>query len=322
MIHFESVTKFYKTVIGVNDINLSLKPGAYGLLGPNGSGKTTLINLLIGQLRPTIGRVELFGKNPWKDDSVLRQIGICPTVEPVYPGVSALEWVQYLVGLHGYSRGQSRELAQQALDIVGMSQAMKRPMTTYSLGMRQRTKMAQAIAHNPELLILDEPFNGLDPVARHDMIQYLRNWIKDGKSIILASHVLHEVEAIEPSFLLISNGRLLASGDRREVRSILDSSPNAVEIRCTNPRLLASELVAMDFVDSIELTAEGDGINIVTTASKPLFDQLVVTAEKLDIRIHQLHSADESMRDLFATLMKIHRGEIAHFSYAGITRAK
>ena len=322
MINLNSVTKFYKTVIGVNDINLSLSPGAYGLLGPNGSGKTTLINLLIGQLRPTIGSVELFGSDPWRNDAVLRRIGICPTVEPLYPQVTALDWVQYLVGLHGFSRSQSKQLAMDALEIVGMSGAMKRPMTTYSLGMRQRTKMAQAIAHGPDLLILDEPFNGLDPVARHDMIQYLRQWINDGKSVILASHVLHEVEAIEPSFLLISNGRLLASGDRSEVRSILDSSPNVVEIVCSDPRLLASELVGLDFVDSIEFSADGKALNVITSTSKQLFEILVNSTEKLNIKVYQLHSADESMRDLFATLMKIHRGEIAHFNFSEMTSAK
>jgi ABC-2 type transport system ATP-binding protein len=322
MIKFEAVTKFYKTVIGVNEINLSLKPGAYGLLGPNGSGKTTLINLLIGQLKPTLGIVRLFDCDPWSNDSVLRRIGICPTVEPLYPMIGALEWVQYLVSLHGFSRTQSRQRAEQALELVGMTGAMKRPMTTYSLGMRQRTKVAQAIAHDPELLILDEPFNGLDPVARHDMIRYLRLWIQQGKSVILASHVLHEVEAIEPSFLLISNGRLLASGDRREVRSILDSSPNSVEIRCNDARALAAELVTKDFVDSIKVSPDGDGISVIANTSKPLFDYLLEATKRLDIRIDELHSSDESMRDLFATLMKIHRGQITQYSFAGMANGK
>ncbi len=171
MIRFEHVTKLYKTVIGVNDVSLDLAPGAYGLLGPNGSGKTTFINLIIGQLRPTIGSVRVFGQNPWSRSELLRRIGICPAIDVLLPNVTALDWVQYLVRLHGFDAAEATLRAKNALELVGMQHAMRRPIGTYSLGMRQRTKIAQAIAHDPELLILDEPFNGLDPVGRHELTE-------------------------------------------------------------------------------------------------------------------------------------------------------
>ena len=174
MIELKGVTRLYGSVIGVNDLNLEIPTGAYGLVGPNGSGKTTFINLLIGQLRPTIGSVRVLGVDPWRRRKILRQIGLCPATDVLYPNVTARQWVQYQVRLHGFSRADSKQLALEALEYVDMTSAMDREMGTYSLGMRQRTKIAQAIAHRPELLILDEPYNGLDPVGRHAMTQLLK----------------------------------------------------------------------------------------------------------------------------------------------------
>jgi len=221
MIELTNTTKLYQTVIGVNDLSLSLGPGTYGLLGPNGSGKTTLINLILGQLRPTIGTVRLFGENPWRRSGLLRRVGLCPAIEMTYPRVSGLEWVTYMVQLHGFGYSESVRRAKLALETVKLTYAMERPMRNYSLGMRQRAKLAQAIAHEPELLILDEPFNGLDPVGRYEMSELLKSWAEKGRSLILASHILHEVEAVNPSFLLISGGRLLASGSPQEVRIVI-----------------------------------------------------------------------------------------------------
>ena len=212
MIELDGVSRLYKTVIGVNDISLSLDQGVYGLLGPNGSGKTTLINMILGQIKPTLGTVRLFGKNPWRRSKLLRRVGLCPALEFSYPRVTSLEWVSYLVQMHGFSRRDAVVRAKQALEMVSLDHVMNQPITEYSLGMRQRAKLAQAIAHDPELLILDEPFNGLDPVGRFEMTALLKKWSTEGRSLVLASHILHEVEAVNPSFLLIYGGRLLASG--------------------------------------------------------------------------------------------------------------
>ena len=181
MIELRNLTKLYGTVIGVNDISMSLPPGAYGLLGPNGSGKSTLLNLITGQITWTIGSVSVFGRSPRNNPAPSRRIGYCPSSEGLYANVSAMDWVSYLTQLHGYSKAQARDAAARSLNLVGMTEAMHRPIATYSRGMRQRAKLAQALAHDPDLLILDEPFNGLDPIGRHEMAQVLRDWIGLGK---------------------------------------------------------------------------------------------------------------------------------------------
>ena len=267
MIELQTVTKLYGKVIGVNEISLTMNSGIYGLLGPNGSGKTTLINLIIGQLRPTIGRVTLFGQNPWSRDYLLREVGLCPAMESHIPRVNALDWVTHLVRMHGFSRADARQRAIAALTRMRMEHAMQRPMRDYSLGMRQRVKLAQAIAHDPRLLILDEPLNGLDPEARFEMTQFLQQWSREGRSLILSSHILHEVEAVHPSFLLLSGGRLLASGSPEEVRRILADSPNRVTVRCSDPRRLASLLVGSEHVDSLRLIDSKQSVEITARSA-------------------------------------------------------
>lgn len=309
MIELNNVTKLYGSVIGVNDISLSLRSGTYGLLGPNGSGKTTLINLILGQLRPTIGRVSLFGQDPWRRSGLLRQIGLCPALEVNYPRITGYEWVKYLVRLHGFNAASAHKLAVQALEQVKLDHAMNRPMRDYSLGMRQRAKMAQAIAHEPELLILDEPFNGLDPIGRFEMTSFLRDWGKRGKSLILASHILHEVEAVHPSFLLISGGRLLASGTPNEVHSILADSPSRLRIRASKTKLLANELVNQCPIESLSFSEDGQSLDVLTRSAGQLQTKLPHILVENDITVYEMDSQDDSLKTLFSTLMQIHRGE-------------
>lgn len=310
MIEFQSVTKLYKTVIGVNDVTLNLTQGAYGLLGPNGSGKTTLINLIMGQLRPTLGAVKVFGEDPWNKEAMLNRVGLCPAIQPSYPFVSGLRWVRYLTQLRGYSRTESKHKAHEAMQVVGMEYAMHRAMSGYSLGMRQRTVLAQAISHDPDILILDEPFNGLDPKGRYEMTDYLKQWVKRGKSLILASHILHEVEAIEPSLLLISGGRLLASGSPEQVRSIIADCPNSILVVCDQPNHLAAIIADKYTVDQIRINAQDDSLEIETKRPLDLLQSLPRLAIENGLIVREVRSADESLQQIFSTLMRIHRGEI------------
>jgi ABC-2 type transport system ATP-binding protein len=309
MIELESVTKLYGTVIGVNDMSLHLGPGAHGLLGPNGSGKTTFLNLITGQLRPTRGRVRMFGENPWDNPRLYRRIGICPSFEGLYAEITAHDWVIYMLRLHGFSAAESRRRALDALDIVGMTASMHRTMGTYSRGMRQRTKLAQAIAHDPELLILDEPFNGLDPVGRHEITQLLKDWVKSGGSLIIASHILYEVETLATSFLLVSGGRLLASGTPEEVHSLLTNLPNEFVIRGSGLRELSQRMIAAELVDSVRLEGN-DRLTVTTHKPNALTDRLPEWNETGDIRVIELSSGDDTLQALFTTLMRIHRGEL------------
>lgn len=308
MIEFKNVTKLYGQVIGVNDITLSMPPGAYGLLGPNGSGKSTLLNLIMGQLKPTIGSIAVFGACPQNNNALYRRIGYCPSSEGMYASISGFEWVRYLQRLQGMSRADAQQSAEQALCLVGMQDAMHRAISGYSPGMRQRTKMAQAIAHDPEFLILDEPFNGLDPIGRHEMTSALRNWIEHGKSLLLASHVLHEVESITRSFLLICGGRLLAYGNADEVNEMLVDLPNELTLRCDNPSRLASVIVSNQMADSFRV--DSDRLTVSTRHPGRLLAELPVWIKQEQIEVYEIRSADESLQELFNSLLKIHRGEI------------
>jgi ABC-2 type transport system ATP-binding protein len=223
--------------------------------------------------------------------------------------VSGYEWVRYLTQLQGRDSRAAAKAALDALVTVGMQEAMHRPIASYSRGMRQRVKLAQAIAHNPDFLILDEPFNGLDPIGRHEMGTLLKQWISEGKSLLLASHLLYEVESITDSFLLISGGRLLASGTAAEVHALLVDVPNEITIRTNDPRRLAGILLEREITDSLRI--EHDHVVLSTRHPGKLYEQLPTWLEETKIAINEMHSADESLQALFNSLLKIHRGELA-----------
>lgn len=312
MIRIEGVTKLYGRVLGVNDITLELQPGAYGLLGPNGAGKSTLLNLLIGQLVPTRGQVHVLGMNPRNNPALYRRLGFCPGFEGMYSSSCGLDWVTYLLRMQGKRRREARDIAHQTLEQVGMAEGMYRPISSYSRGMRQRTKLAQAIAHDPELLILDEPLSGLDPVGRAQMTDILRTWINRGRSIIIATHVLHEVEALTKSFLLISGGRLLASGTAQEVQELLFKVPMEIVIKCNNGRHLAGLALEASLAVAASVASEigGDAVTLTTRDASQLSNRLSQWVQEFGLKIYEIRSSDDSLQSLFNSLMKIHRGEL------------
>jgi ABC-2 type transport system ATP-binding protein len=309
LLQLEHVSRFYKTVIGVGDLNLDLPPGAYGLIGPNGSGKTTFINLVTGMLQPSIGRIRVFGANPVRERSVLSKLGLCPASDLLYPNVSALQWVTYMTSLHGFSQADAHERAVDSLTSVGMQDNMERPIGSYSLGMRQRTKLAQAISHRPELLILDEPFNGLDPIGRHELSEFLRDWIDQGRNLILASHILHEVEAITSSFLLIHGGRILASGDAREVRSMLSGFPVEVEIEGQGLVELAHRVTGEPWFEGLSFGKNKSRLKLSVTDQSQFLEFLSGAACDESINIVAIESPDGSLEGAFELLLRAHRGE-------------
>lgn len=308
MIELKNVTKLYGKVIGVNDFTLTLEPGAYGLLGPNGSGKSTLLNLITGQLRPTLGTIRIMGESPRNNAELFRRMGYCPGSEGLYSAVSAFEWVKYLQQLQGLTAADADVAAGRSLELVGMSAAMHRPISSYSRGMRQRTKLAQAIAHNPEILILDEPFSGLDPVGRHELTTVLLDWIDLGKSLLFASHVLHEIESITQSFLLICGGRLLASGTAEDVHAMMVGLPNEIAFKCSAPHALGELMLRERVVDSIRIS--GPKVTVATRDPARIYEQLPGWLKTAGIEVTEMHSADESLQALFNSLMKMHRGEL------------
>jgi ABC-2 type transport system ATP-binding protein len=287
---------------------MSLDHGAYGLLGPNGSGKTTLLNLITGQLRPTIGAVRVLDRPPMNNMELFRRLGVCPERDGFYPGVSGFDWVCYLMRLHGFGARDAVARAEKALEMVGMKDAMHRRMGGYSRGMRQRTMLAQTLAHGPELLILDEPLNGLDPVGRHEMTEILKQWIRSGRGLLFASHILHEVEAVTHSFMLICGGRLLAAGSSEEVHNLLAGVPHEIRIRCDGAAQLARRLIEEGVVESLRFDGEGTLV-LATHRPAAVYGRLPEWLQGGGIRIHELRSNDDSLQALFNSLLRIHRGE-------------
>ncbi len=317
MIQLHHTTLLYGTVIGVNDFHIELPTGAYALVGPNGAGKSTLIGLVTGSLRPTLGHVRVFGIDPARDPSVLQRIGLCPASDLLVHGVNARQWLTLQLSLSGWTHQKARQRADDVLDIVGIDDARNRSIHTYSLGMRQRCKLAQAIANDPELLILDEPFNGLDPIGRHDMGLLLKEWASSGRSLLLASHVLHEVERITNSFMLIYGGRLLACGTSAELRHLLAGLPQ--EITLVTPTLdrLASLLSTQSWLRTLERNHDQRKLTISVEQPLELYRSLAQWSQQGDVVVEQLLGSDGDISALFHLLVSKHRGEVMMTGVAG-----
>jgi len=306
MISLQHATKLYGTVIGVNDLTVELGPGAHGLLGPNGAGKTTLLGLVTGQLRPTMGQVTIFGERPFGNPRVLARIGYCPAGDLLERRATPREWVIYLVRLAGAARTAARAAAERALDRLQLGKAADQSLATLSKGMRQRAKLAGAIAHDPDLLVLDEPFIGLDPVARHDLVTLVRDWTST-RSLLVASHLLHEIEALDAGLAVILGGRLVASGDGEAIRALVDTLPAEVRLEADRPRRLAEIACGSGLADSLRFEGQR-GLAIGTHQPRSLAARLAEAAAVERIAISGLHAADRSLEGVFDRLVQLHRG--------------
>jgi ABC-2 type transport system ATP-binding protein len=274
LLQAEALTKLYGVVIGVNDVTLELEPGVIGLLGPNGAGKSTLLKLITGQLRPTVGSLRVLGERPWSNTRLYGRLGFCPEQDAFYDTLTAHQFVTSLGRLSGLGR-EAGARAEAALEMVGAGEFMHRPIGHYSRGMRQRTKVAQAIVHDPPFLILDEPLNGTDPVGRREIMDLVIRLGREGKSILVSSHVLHEVQAMTDDFVLIYGGRILASGGVREIRSLMDEFPHRITIRCGGRRRLARAILAELPVAGIDLDGREGELASADDSLEAVFNYLV-----------------------------------------------
>ena len=249
----DRVSKWYGQVIGLNDVTVAIPPGVSGLLGPNGAGKSTLLKLVTGQLKPNQGSVRVLGEPIWGNPGAYRRIGYCPDHDAFYERMTGRDFLTALLGLSGFEGARAAGAAERALDTVGLSAAADRKIGGYSKGMRQRIKLAQAIAHDPELLVLDEPLAGLDPLGRRRMIDVIRAWGRDGRSVVVSSHVLHEIELLTSNILLLHDGRILAEGNVHQIRDLIDEHPHTVRITADDPRRLARHLLDWPHVVALRL---------------------------------------------------------------------
>ena len=299
----EHVSKWYGQVIGLNDVNVSVPPGITGLLGPNGAGKSTFMKLITGQLAPNKGSVKVLGEPIWRNPRLYFQIGFCPEQDAFYDRMTGLEWVTALVRLNGLSEKEAVDAATRALTRVDLMEAANKKIGAYSKGMRQRVKLAQAIVHDPQLLILDEPLSGMDPLARRKSIRMIRDWARAGKSIIVSSHILHEIESMTANILLINNGRILAEGDVHAIRDLIDEHPHTVYVRAENPRGLARDFIDRNDVSSMRFE---DGAVVVETGRPDAFyaslTELVATG--MCGPVEAVTSPDDNLQAVFKYLVK------------------
>jgi ABC-2 type transport system ATP-binding protein len=302
----DHLSKWYGQVIGLNDVTLTIGRGVTGLLGPNGAGKSTLLKLITGQIKPSKGTVRILGEPVWGNPAIYLRIGLCPEQDAFYDRMTGLEWVTALLRLHGFGDRDAARAASAALEEVDLTDAANKRIGAYSKGMRQRVKLAQAIAHAPELLVLDEPLSGMDPLARRKTIRLLRNWAAAGRHVIVSSHVLHEVEALTSDILLMHHGRVLAEGNVHQIRDLIDEHPHTVCMRTRQPRALAQHLIGREDVLSVRF--EADAVFVETAKPDAFYARLTEMASEAanngSGEIYELTSPDDNLQAVFDYLVK------------------
>jgi ABC-2 type transport system ATP-binding protein len=299
----DHLSKWYGQVIGLNDVSVTVPAGITGLLGPNGAGKSTFMKLITGQLKPSKGTIRVLDEPIWNNPALYHRVGLCPEQDAFYDRMTGLEWVTALVRLNGVDQAEASSLAARAIEMVELADAADKKIGAYSKGMRQRIKLAQALVHDPELLILDEPLSGMDPIARRKTIRMIKDWGRAGKSIVVSSHILHEIESMTPTILLINQGRILAEGNIHQIRDLIDEHPHTVHIKADQIRALAREFLGYDDVLSLQL--EQDAVVVQTGRPDVFYARLTeIAASGEHGAIHEVTSPDDNLQAVFQYLVK------------------
>jgi ABC-2 type transport system ATP-binding protein len=299
---FDNVSRFYGQVLGINRVTLSIPSGITSLVGPNGSGKTTLMNLMTGLVRPSRGTISVLGIAPTQPQALFRLLGYATQFDSFPKGVTGRQFIDSFLRLFGYDAATCAELTARAIARVRLEEAADRHVAGYSKGMRQRIKLAQAIAHDPRVLVLDEPLNGLDPLIRAETIALFRQLADEGRHVIVSSHVLHEVDTISDQVILLSNGYVVAEGKIHSVRSEIRDHPMQVTIRCDRPHELASKVFEQDHVVDVRLHADGGGL-LVKTRDADRFYRLLNQLALGGIRIEGFAQADDNVNSVYEYLI-------------------
>ncbi len=298
---FKKASRWYGPVMALNDVSFELGPGVYGLLGPNGAGKSSLLKMASGQLRPSQGTVELLGRPAFGSPEVFHAVGLCSDTDAMFEDFTGLQFVSSLLSLNGFDRAQAHKLATEAIEIVDLKDAMHRRVGGYSKGMRQRIKLAQALAHQPEVLFLDEPLTGMDPQNRKRISDLMRRLGDEGRTVLVSTHILHELEQVTRRVLLIHNGRVLAEGDLGEIRDLLDRHPRSVRIKAKDTRGLARELVTLP--DLVSLNLEDATQNLLAEIRKPDAFFTKVQEVSATYGVEEMWVTDENLESVFSYLV-------------------
>jgi ABC-2 type transport system ATP-binding protein len=298
-IELRNVSRWYGNVVAVNDVTMSIGPGVTGLLGPNGAGKSTLLHMMAGFLPPSRGELTINGRPSWRNAAIYRVIGLVPERDSVYSFLTGRQFVMATAKLHELP--DPGAATARAIDMLDMADAAGRKIATYSKGMRQRIKVAGALVHDPEVLLLDEPFNGMDPRQRLHMMDLLDKLGSEGRTILFSSHILEEVERLSGTIQVVVAGRLAASGDFRAIRRLMTSRPHVFTVRSSDDRLLGGTLIGRPAVTAVELTSHG--LQVRTSDYGAFCRDIAVLARERDIRLREVLPTDESLESVFAYLV-------------------
>ena len=300
---FNNVSKFYGEVLGVNRVSLTIPPGITSLVGPNGAGKTTLMNLLTGLIRPTEGTVSVCGLTPDDPEKFFSVVGYCSQFDSFPKGITGFELVFNSLTLHGMPYEQAYRMTMEAIDRAGLVEAAHRKVAGYSKGMRQRIRLATAIAHHPTVLVLDEPLNGLDPMARAETIALFQTIAKEGLHVIISSHILHEVDKISDQVILLSSGYVVAEGAIHDVRSDVTDQPMQIMVRCSNPAVLASKIFSMNHAVEAKLHTDGKGLLVRTRDVNNFYLLLNQIVQSGAVEVEAVAPADDDVNSVYQYLI-------------------
>lgn len=303
MIRLRNASRWYGQVIGLNDVTCDIGPGITALLGQNGAGKSTMLRLITGQLRPTTGEVTVFDMVPFANPEVYKLLGYCPEIDNFYEHMTGREFVNFLARLAGYDASEAKRRTDRSIEIVGMADRCDKKIAGYSKGMRQRIKLAQAMLHSPSFILLDEPLNGLDPVGRRDYMDMLGRLADEGLGILVSSHILYEVEQMTKSILLVHRGRLLATGDLRVIRSLIDKHPHRIRIETNEPRRVAEQMVKLPYVISMQFDFAGGAIEMECKEPDRFYDELPNLVIEHDLPVQAFSSPDNNLESVFKYLV-------------------
>jgi len=309
-ITFANVSRFYGEVLGINNVSLSIPPGITSLVGPNGSGKTTLMNLMTGLIRPTQGEIGVLGVEPHHPERLCRMVGYCAQFDAFPKGLTGHQFIYWFLRMHGVSHAECQEKTAAALERVGMTPAAGRQVGAYSKGMRQRIKLAQAIAHDPQVLVLDEPLNGLDPMARAETIALFREWGAKGRYVIVSSHILHEVDQISDQVILLSQGYVVAEGQIQGVRSEVKEQPMQILVRCDNPGGLAARLFQDRHMVEAKISNDRKGLLLRTTDADSFYLLLNRVVLESGLEVESVAPADDDVNSVYQYLIGAEGGTV------------
>jgi ABC-2 type transport system ATP-binding protein len=303
VIEAQNLSRWYGNVLGLSDVTLQIEPGITGLLGPNGAGKSTFLKLITGQIKPNIGSVRISGQRVRNNYALFETLGFCPEQDSFYDEMTGWQFLTGLLRLYHLPESEIEAKAIKALDIVELMSDKDRSIRSYSRGMRQRIKVAQAIANEPEILILDEPLNGLDPLSRRKIIRLIKSYKQEGKTIVVSSHVLPEIEAMTKKIILIHQGKIFAQGDIHYIRDLIETHPHIISIKCSRPRDLVSKFIQHDFVLKVNFIPADDSLLVETNNRDKFFGILPSLFVEDDIEVFEITSPDDNLQAVFDYLI-------------------